>query len=236
MANLVTWILAFVFGAVGGWALSGSGCSARSWAASSAPRSASISGGSSPVTTEPDRALLLLLVLLAPAIARAEVRTIETGGFGLDRNVTVAGTPVQVYDMITGDLRPWWDHTFSEHPKAFLHRALAGRRLHRARSTTRAMASSTPRCCGPSAASACASRPARPHRQRGRVRLHLRPRGAGSRQHEDPLHRELRGKVEKGWAEGVDQVWGHFLEERLRAYAGTPAARSRKPWPRPKSF
>jgi len=62
---------------------------------------------------------LLLLVLLVPAVARAEVKSIETGGFGLDRNVTVAGTPVQVYDMITGDLRPWWDHTFSAHPQAF---------------------------------------------------------------------------------------------------------------------
>ena len=46
----------------------------------------------------------------------------------LDRRLAVAGTPIQVYDMITGDLKPWWDHTFSDHPKA-LYVELAGRRL-----------------------------------------------------------------------------------------------------------
>jgi len=40
------------------------------------------------------------------------------------------------------------------------------------------------------------------------------------------------GKIEKGWAESVDEVWEHFLFERLKAYAGTPEARRRKPWPR----
>jgi hypothetical protein len=43
---------------------------------------------------------------------------LPTGGFDFERNTVVRGTPTQVYDMITGDIRPWWDHTFSEHPKA----------------------------------------------------------------------------------------------------------------------
>ncbi len=48
--------------------------------------------------------------------ARAEVKSLEVGGFDLVQNVVVRGTPTQVYDMITGDLLPWWDHYFVEHP------------------------------------------------------------------------------------------------------------------------
>ena len=178
--------------------------------------------------------LLLLLILLIPVAASAEVKPLETGGFGLDRNVTVAGTPIQVYDMITGDLRPWWDHTFSERPKAFYLEPWPGGGFYEifddegngVKHATVLWAERGKRLrfegplglSGNAVVSVCT--------------YDLTAQGTDSTR----IHftASLAGKVEKGWAEGVDQVWGHFLEERLRAYAGTPEARRRKPWPRAK--
>jgi hypothetical protein len=80
---------------------------------------------------------LLAVLVLAPSAAHAEVQALETGGFGLDRNVTVAAR-TQVYDMISRDL-PLVGPQFSAHPKALTSspgRAAASTRS----STTRATA------------------------------------------------------------------------------------------------
>ena len=52
-------------------------------------------------------ALCLLLLTAATGRARAEVRPLEVGGFEITHDLVVAGTPTQVFDMITGDLKPW---------------------------------------------------------------------------------------------------------------------------------
>ena len=41
---------------------------------------------------------------------------VETGGFSFTLERTVPGTPVEVYDALTGDISAWWDHTFSDSP------------------------------------------------------------------------------------------------------------------------
>jgi hypothetical protein len=174
---------------------------------------------------------LLLLALLVPALARAEVKPLETGGFGLDRNVTVLGTPTQVYDMITGDLKPWWDHTFSKDPKALYIEPWPGGGFYEMFDAVN----------GVKHAGVTWAERGKRLRFEGPLGLtgnavifvctyDLAAAGADSTK----IHftASLAGKVEKGWAEGVDAVWGHFLEERLRAFAGTPEARRRKPWPR----
>ena len=181
------------------------------------------------------RPFLLLCALLVPVAASAEVKALETGGFGLDRNVTVAGTPVQVYDMITGDLSPWWDHTFSDHPQAFYLEPWPGGGFYEmfddkgngvkhgtvlwAERGKRLRFEGPLGLSGNAVVFVCT--------------YDLAAQGADSTK----IHftASLAGKVEKGWAEGVDKVWGHFLEERLRAYAGTPEARRRKPWPQKKA-
>jgi hypothetical protein len=184
------------------------------------------------------RFLLALSLLLAvlPASARAEVKTLELGGFGLEHDVTVLGAPNLVYDMITGDLKPWWDHTFSEHPKAlylepwpgggFIERFDDAGNGVRHATVTWAERGKRLRFEGPlgltgnAVVFVCT--------------YDLAAQGADSTK----IHftASMAGKTQKGWAEGVDGVWSHFLHERLRAFAGTPEARRRKPWPLPKSF
>ena len=178
--------------------------------------------------------LAIATLLLAAQVASAEVKTLETGGFGLDRTTVVRGTPTQVYDMITGDLLPWWDHTFSEKPKAFYIEPWPGGGFYEIFDDEGN---------GVQHATVLWAERGKRLRFQGPLGLSgnavvfvctydLAAQGADSTK----IHftASLAGKVEKNWAEGVDGVWGHFLEERLRPYAGTPEALKRKPWPRRK--
>jgi hypothetical protein len=39
--------------------------------------------------------------------------------FSFEKKVELTGTPEQVFDLATGDISGWWDHTFSDNPKKF---------------------------------------------------------------------------------------------------------------------
>ena len=39
--------------------------------------------------------------------------------FSFEKEVTLPGTPEQIFDAATGDISGWWDHSFSENPKKF---------------------------------------------------------------------------------------------------------------------
>ncbi|HEU4457228.1 MAG TPA: hypothetical protein VFR81_29430 [Longimicrobium sp.] len=68
-------------------------------------------------------ALALLLAAPAAGLAQAAtpaaaptlpaVKTLTMGGFGFEHTVTLPGTPTEVFDAVTGDLLPWWDHFFT---------------------------------------------------------------------------------------------------------------------------
>ena len=178
-------------------------------------------------------AAIVLFALGAARGASAEVKPLDVGGFVITHDLAVAGTPTQVFDMITGDLKPWWDHTFSEHPKALFIEPWPGGGFYeifddkgngvRHAVVTWADRGRRLRFEGPLGLSGNAVTFVSTY--------DLSARGADS----TAIHftASVAGKVEKGWAEGVDQVWDHFLVERLLPYAGTPEARRRKPWPHP---
>lgn len=65
------------------------------------------------------RILSAVAVLVACPTGRAvaqEPQTLAISGFAIEHSITVPGTPVEVFDAITGDILPWWDHSFSENP------------------------------------------------------------------------------------------------------------------------
>jgi hypothetical protein len=173
----------------------------------------------------------LLLLLLVPALARAEVKPIETGGFDLARDIVVRGTPTQVYDMITGDILPWWDHHFAEHPKKLYIEPWPGGAFYEIFDDAGN---------GVKHATVLWAERGKRLRFEGPLGLtgnavtfvctyDLEGQGADS----TTIHftASCAGKNEKDWAAGVDGVWGHFLDA-LRTYAGTPEALKRKPWTR----
>ena len=62
---------------------------------------------------------LLLLPLLLPHAAVAEVEVLDAGAFSVVRAITVPGSAEVIFDAMTGDISPWWDHTFSDKPARF---------------------------------------------------------------------------------------------------------------------
>jgi uncharacterized protein YndB with AHSA1/START domain len=51
------------------------------------------------------------------AAAFAEPKARQVDGWSIELGITVKGTPVEVYDAMTGDVLGWWDHGFAEKPK-----------------------------------------------------------------------------------------------------------------------
>ena len=41
------------------------------------------------------------------------------GVFSFDKEITLPGTPEEIFDAVTGDISGWWDHSFSENPLEF---------------------------------------------------------------------------------------------------------------------
>lgn len=64
--------------------------------------------------------MALATVVLIAALGASEagpVRTLRTGSFGFDLEVTVPTPPDVTWRAFTEETLEWWDHHFSEHPK-----------------------------------------------------------------------------------------------------------------------
>lgn len=59
-----------------------------------------------------------LFVAMPFTVGHSEVVPFATSGFTLTHEVVLPGTPEVIYDAFTGDIKPWWDHTWSGNPKA----------------------------------------------------------------------------------------------------------------------
>lgn len=72
------------------------------------------------------RWLSFLMMLALVSSAHAAPKTLELHAFSFELPVTLPGTPEQIFDAATGDITGWWDHTFSQKPKALVLEAKAG--------------------------------------------------------------------------------------------------------------
>ena len=52
----------------------------------------------------------------ATSTASSPAESVQTGGFTFTLERTVPGTPRETYDALTGDNGGWWDHTFAKNP------------------------------------------------------------------------------------------------------------------------
>lgn len=66
---------------------------------------------------------VLLVALMGVALpghsttARSDLaEPVPTGGFAFSFERTVPGTPAQTFDALTGDISGWWDHSFATTP------------------------------------------------------------------------------------------------------------------------
>jgi hypothetical protein len=60
--------------------------------------------------------ILLLSFFFPRAISFGQESNTECGVFTFDKELVLPGSPEYIFDNITGDIKPWWDHSFSENP------------------------------------------------------------------------------------------------------------------------
>lgn len=171
-------------------------------------------------TMRPARPLAVscFVLLLVAAAAAADVGRLETGGFTVDQEVVLPGTPETIYDAITGDISGWWDHSFSEKPLRFTIDPKPGGGFYEIfdesgdgvlhATVTFAKRGQLLRFHGPLGLSGNAIDIYHSYR--------FEPVGEDSTR----LHLSVRavGEENEKWGSVVDQVWRHFLFERFVPY------------------
>jgi hypothetical protein len=166
--------------------------------------------------------------------ARAEVTSFTPGGFTVTQKLMLPGKPERVYDAITGDILPWWDHHFSEKPLAFFIEPwpgggfyeLFGKHGNGVKHATVLWAERGKRLRfeGPLGLSGNATMFV--------CTYDLVAKGDST---EITLTAAGAGKVDEGWPGGIDGVWRHFLYEGLKPYVESGKDAGRKPWTRQRS-
>lgn len=158
---------------------------------------------------------LLVALLAAPAVA--EVEKLDVGGFAFEMEVTVACTPERAFDAFTGETLKWWDHHFSEKPKALYFEPEPGGGFieifdeagNGARHATVIYAERGKelRFVGPLGLSGKALEIVHT--------LKFEADGEGTK-----LSLTVRafGELEEGWPAAVEGAWRHFLVERFKPY------------------
>jgi hypothetical protein len=69
---------------------------------------------------------LLITLLVLAAASFAEFAPHSMGGYTVLQTATLKGAPEALFDAMTGDILPWWDHHFSEKPLALRLEPWAG--------------------------------------------------------------------------------------------------------------
>lgn len=169
------------------------------------------------------------LVLSAAAPALAAPSALTVGGFRIEAEVVVPGTPEVAFQAFTAETLAWWDHHVSAKPAKMYFDTKPGGGFweifdaagHGVRHATviladppRALRFSGPLGLGGHAIEMVHTltfEPAEP----GKTRVKLVLNAAG--------------QLEAGWPETVERVWNHFLAERFKPYMEAKTGGDKKP-------
>lgn len=167
-------------------------------------------------------AAAVLSVVLA-AQAGAEHRELPTGGFEVTHELVLPGTPVEIYDAITGDISAWWDHSVSEHPfKLYIEPRPGGAFWEifdaegdgvKHAEVTLAQRGKRLRFEGPLGLGGHAIRMVHTYEFEAAA-----PGDEGAKRTRFVLTVRAWGETGADWPRTVDSVWHHFLFERFRPY------------------
>ncbi len=138
--------------------------------------------------------------------------------FSFEKEVTLPGTPEDIYDAATGDISAWWDHSFSENPVEFIIEPYPGGGfweifdeegngvLHA--TVIYADRGKILRFVGPLGLSGKAINIV--------ISYDFQPVGEDSTLFKVSVH--AAGEVEEGVPAIVESVWDHFIFERFKPY------------------
>ncbi len=157
-------------------------------------------------------------ILLTPFLCWGENSDLSTGGFEVKHVITLPGTPDAVYDAVTGDISQWWDHSFSESPLKLYIEPRPGGGFYeifdkqgngvKHAEVILADRGKMLRFNGPLGLSGNAIDVVSTYT--------LEPVGNDSTRFSLTVH--AAGEVKDGLVEIVNNVWYHFLFERLKPY------------------
>ncbi|MEE8467391.1 MAG: SRPBCC domain-containing protein [Planctomycetota bacterium] len=162
-------------------------------------------------------------LLVGLALGRSQTndgpQILEVGAFSVVQEVLIDATPEQVFDAFTGDVSPWWDHTFSEQPvRLFLEPRPGGGFIELFDDEGNGVLHATVNMVkrpeelqfhGPLGFAATGRNLQMAHRvqftaegDRTRVKVAV----------------HAMGEMDPAWPAAVQRVWHHFLVERLKPH------------------
>ena len=160
---------------------------------------------------------LLICLLLVYSLALAELTSNVDGSFTIRQTAALPGTPDELYTAMTGDISPWWDHTFRDQPHALRIEPWVGGRFIEEFDDQ-----------GNGALHATVILADRPKLLRYEGPMGMTGRALDnvvtyefSAQGDSTLVQvtvQLEGQIDAEWAGIVDNVWHHFLIEAFAPY------------------
>jgi hypothetical protein len=179
----------------------------------------------------PSLALASAFALLFAARALAEVTSVPTSAWTIQHTLMVPGSPERAYDAATGDIAPWWDHTFHDKPLKLYIEPWAGGGFYeiwneqgegvRHATVIWAERGKHLRIDGPLGLAG--------HALTLVTTWDFTAKGDST---ELKCTASLSGAVPAGYEKAVDQVWHHFLVGRLKPYIESGRDVGKPPWPR----
>ena len=166
--------------------------------------------------------LALVLALVGASAGGLQAKVVEHSGQGfiIEHELVLAVTPEVAFDVMTGDISEWWDHSFSDAPKKLYIEPKPGGGFYEifdddgngARHATVIYAHRGKRLtyAGPLGFSGKALNLV--------VTYTYVPVDEGTRV-EVAVH--ASGAIAEGWDAIVDKVWHHFLFEQLEPYVSS---------------
>lgn len=173
------------------------------------------------------KTVLIPVLLGAQFAAVGQIKETKLSGFTIEQEIVLPGSPAEVYDAVTGDISPWWDHHFSATSKKLYIEPRPGGGFYEIfndagegvlhATVIYAERGKRLRFTGPLAFSGKVADFA--------VTYDLAPDPEGTRFH---LTVNVAGQLPDGVEKIVDSVWHHFLVERLKPYLESPEYKKRK--------
>jgi hypothetical protein len=176
--------------------------------------------------------VLAAAVPVLPVVAHAELAAKPVSAWEVTHAITLPGSPERAYDAATGDIAPWWDHTFHEKPSKLVIEPWAGGGFWEIWNAQ-----------GEGVRHAVVTWAERGKRLRFEGPLGLAGNGITMVTTWDFAAKgdstvlsctsSLSGTLPPGVEKAVDQVWTHFLSGRLKPYVESGKDRDKKQLVRP---
>jgi|SRR5579871_1232015 len=173
------------------------------------------------------RSVIVLVAFSFPYSVFSQIKQTKLNSFTIEQDVVLAASPTEVYDAVTGDISPWWDHHFSQRPaKLFIEPRPGGGFYEIFNDSGDGVLHATVimadhgkrlRFAGPLGFAGSAAEFV--------VTYDLSPDPAGTRLH---LTANAAGQIADSIEKGVAVVWNHFLVERLKPYLESAEFKQRK--------